>query len=205
MATSFINEHSAEYYIVPYLKNELEKYFKYVAPIFPWLNRETSKISKLLHGSDSFHVLIVFPRRPKLDINDTNKIYITINSELLEFKEFAGKHGVPVILGCPIADNFWELSKCPKCVWLELNDQQPDKYLNPIKSSDFNESLLPNISTKNIVRHIQDSSIMDINKFFEFLKESRCMLSRRLLFGPRYKPVYFLIRDTNDPINPTEL
>jgi len=203
MATSFINEHTAEFYIVPYLKNELEKYFAYVAPIFPWLNRETSGISKLLHGADRFRVHIVFPRRPKLNISNINKIYITINRELLEFKEFAKQYDTSVILGCPVAANFWELSKCSKYVWLELDDQQPEKYLNPIQSEDSNEILLPSISVKDIVKHINNSAVMDINLFFEFIREARYILPSRFIFGARYKPVYFLINDTNNLLQVT--
>jgi len=145
LATSFINEHSVEFYIVPYLKNELEKSFKYVAPVFPWLNRETSKISKILHGNDRFHILVVFPRRPKLTINDSKEIFITINSEVLEFKNIANQYDIPIILSCPIASNFWELSKCSNFVWLEINDQQPDEYLKLVQSSNFNKLSLPSI------------------------------------------------------------
>ena len=114
MATSFINEHSVEFSLVPYLKKELEKKYNFVLPLFPWLNRETGKLSQYVHRNDTFKVLVMFPRRPKLEQEDGKIVYVTINEDLLSFKEFAKDYGVPVIAGCPIAANFWELSKCTK-------------------------------------------------------------------------------------------
>ena len=134
MATSFISEHSAEFSLVPHLKMELEKHFDYVAPIFPWLNRETSKISNQTHINDRFKVLTLFPRRPKLDHNDNRKIFMTINADLSIFKEFASKFNVPVIAGCPPATNFWELSKCTKHVWIEINNETISNYLNQVSA-----------------------------------------------------------------------
>ncbi len=194
MAASYINEHSLEYYIVLYLKNELEKHFKYVAPVFPWLKRETSSISKVLHFKDEFQLLLVFPRRPKLDIN-TKRIFITINQELIEFRDFVSQHDIPVILGCPIAFNFWELSQCSKYVWAEINNQQISTYLNLIYCTDLNETILPSISINDIVKLIQKSRLINIDSFTELINESKYILPKRFLFGPLYKPVYFLIKD----------
>ena len=116
IATSFISEHSAELSLVPHLKMELEKHFNTVAPVFPWFNREASKISRQVHNNDRFKILVLFPRRPKLDHSENKNVFITINEDLLNFKNFASTHDIPVIAGCPISTNFWELSKCIKPV-----------------------------------------------------------------------------------------
>ena len=80
MATGYISEHSAEYYLVPALKKILQTQYSHVAPMFPWLSREFSKFSKLIHKDDRFHVLVMFPRRPKIDIadngNDSNLLIV---------------------------------------------------------------------------------------------------------------------------------
>jgi len=84
MATSYISEHSAEYYLVPALKRILDSEFEFVAPVFPWLSREFSKVSSSIHLDDKFHVLVMFPRRPKVTGNN-RQVFVTINEELEDF------------------------------------------------------------------------------------------------------------------------
>ena len=194
LATSYISEHSAEFYLVPSLKADLEKHFKYVAPLFPWINRETSKISKALHDGDCFRLLTMFPRRPKVDEKDHKRVFVTINRELLRFKEFAEEYGVPVIAGCPIATSFWELSQCSIYVWMDICSSQLEKYLNPAQDLDFLNTSPSVLSTQDIIKMVKESSVMDIDGFIEFLKESRYVQPTRL-YGPRYKPVYFIIKE----------
>jgi hypothetical protein len=194
MATSYISERSAELSLVPQLKMELEKHFNYVAPLFPWLNRETSKISKQVHVNDRFKILVLFPRRPKLDNNDYNKIFATINEDLSLFKEFANEYNVPVIAGCPLATNFWELSKCTKHTWIEINNNTVSNYLNPVCNAP-REKIVASLSISRIVKLIKTSATFDIEKFSEFLHESKGTMPGTFIFGPRYKPIYLLIKN----------
>ena len=194
MATSFINEHSAELSLVPYLKKELEKSFDFVVPLFPWLNRETSNISKHVHLNDSFKVLVIFPRRPKLEQGDSKNVFVTINEDLLSFKEFANAYDVPVIAGCPIATNFWELSKCTNHVWIEINKKTTRTYLYHI-SSGQNKKNMKNLSISSIVQMVNKSKLFSIEDFQEFLENSKNVMPGVFLFGPRYKPTYLLIRN----------
>jgi hypothetical protein len=194
MATSFINEHSVELSLVPYLKKELEKSYNFVAPLFPWLNRETSNISKNIHPNDTFKILIIFPRRPKITQDNSNNIFVTINEELLLFKDFANNNNVPVIAGCPIAVNFWELSQCNKYAWIEINKESTSIYLNQI-SGNHNNNLAKTISTASVVQMAEKSKLFNINSFQEFLENSKNIMPSVFLFGPKYKPTYFLIKD----------
>ena len=73
MATSFINERTAEYYLVPALKKVLEKEYTEVASVFPWLSREFSKISKEHYGDPNQYPLIFEANKPMLQ--DPDKIY----------------------------------------------------------------------------------------------------------------------------------
>ena len=63
MAISFIDEHTAEFYVIPAMKRILDNEFNFMAPIYPWLTREFRSISKNVHSEDSFQILILFPRR----------------------------------------------------------------------------------------------------------------------------------------------
>lgn len=185
-ATSFINEHTAEYYLAIQLKQSLEQYYKYVTPIFPWITREASNVSKSLHKYDQFYALIIFPRRPKFDSND--EIFITINEELLQFKDLASKYNYPVIAGVPIAHNFWDLSKHINILWLRMDNDLVNNYLNPINSL---KQCILNIN--DIVKLIDGSTPLNMHVFEDFLRETRSLRPTGL-YGQHYKPVYFLIK-----------
>lgn len=193
MATSYISERSAELSLVPQLKLELEKYFDYVAPLFPWLNRETSLLSRQIHINDSFKILILFSRRPKINFSDKSEIFATINEDLYLFHEFAKKHNVPVIAGCPIATNFWELSKSTNHVWIEINKKTISNYLNLVSSYN-GKKVISSITVSKIVSLINRSPAFGIKEFFDFLQESKDVMPRHFVFGSRYKPLYLLIK-----------
>lgn len=193
MATSYITERSAELTLVPYLKMELEKYFEYVVPLVPWLNRETSKLSKDVHSQDHFKILALFPRRPKLPKNGNEQIFVTINHDLFVFKQFAEEYMVPVIAGCPVASNFWELSVCRRNVWLSITEEKTNNYLNLI-GDDFGKKLVEDLSILEIVELVNRSKLFNMDRFSDFLNEAKYAMPRRFLFGAKYKPVYFLIK-----------
>ena len=132
MAISYISEHSAEYYLVPALKTILQEKYSHVAPVFPWIHREFNKLSLHLHKDDQFHVLVMFPRRPKLDGPDCDEIYVTINGELEAFNKVGKEKGVPVIAGCPKAVDLWDLSNCKNYAWFDLANNNFREYLNSI-------------------------------------------------------------------------
>ncbi len=54
-----------EFSLVLAAKKILDEHYEYVVPIYPWMGRELSKMSRELHSIDGFKVLSVFPRRPK--------------------------------------------------------------------------------------------------------------------------------------------
>lgn len=134
MAASYISEHSAEYYLVPALKTILQEEYSHIAPVFPWISRELSNISKHLHKDDWFHVLVMFPRRPKIDGTDDFEVYVTINRELEYFSKAGKEKGVPVIAGCPMAMNLWDLSDSNTHAWIDLSQINCYEHLNPISN-----------------------------------------------------------------------
>lgn len=190
MATSYISEHSAEYYLVPVLKKILQEQYRYVAPVFPWISRELSKISRHLHKDDQFHVLVMFPRRPKLNGTNIGEIYVTINWELEAFNKAGERKGVPVIAGCPRAVDIWDLSNCQNYAWLDISKNNYNEYLNPISELEQNGYLLEKEAILTLVRN---SSIFNIESFEGFLRDAKETQPNRV-FGSQYKPVYFLIK-----------
>lgn len=190
MATSYISEHSAEYYLVPALKTILQEQYSHVAPVFPWISRELSKISKHLHKDDHFHVLVMFPRRPKLNHLDGGEIYVTINFELEDFNKAGKGKGVPVIAGCPRAVDIWDLSYCHSYAWLDLAQSNYHEYLNPISKLEKNGDLL---EKEDILALVRNSTIFNLESFEDFFRDSKKNQPYRM-YGSQYKPVYFLIK-----------
>ncbi|HBX7388138.1 TPA: hypothetical protein NQE99_001636 [Klebsiella variicola] len=193
MATGYISEHSAEYYLVPALKKILQTQYSHVAPMFPWLSREFSKFSKLIHKDDRFHVLVMFPRRPKIDIADNSEIYVTINWEVEAFNKIARESGVPVIADCPKAVDIWDLSNCKNYSWLDLAQSNYSEYLNPISKLEKNGDLL---DKKKILSLVRNSTIFNLKSFEDFFRNAKENQPYRI-YGSQYKPVYFLIKHTN--------
>lgn len=192
MATSFISEHSAEFSLVPALKEILERKFEYVVPLYPWVNRETSSISKSLHKNAEFFILVMFSRRPKIASNMETSISITMNHELEEIQKLGELKGIPAIAGCPHAIDFWELAKSKKHIWLSIGHQMTSDYLIPIASLNNSEDT-PILTDDKILGLVDDvCKKQNILSFKEFLIEVRWKLPHTF-FGPRYKPVYFLM------------
>ncbi|RTN29025.1 hypothetical protein EKN93_18175 [Enterobacter asburiae] len=190
MATSYISEHSAEYYLVPALKKILQEQYRYVAPVFPWISRELSNISKHLHKDDWFHVLVMFPRRPKINEHDDREVYVTINGELEDFNKAGKENGVPVIAGCPMAVNIWDLSSCNTHAWINLDQINFYEYLNPISKLKKNGCLLEKEDILSLVRKSAVFNLKSFEDFFRYAKETQ----PDRMYGSQYKPVYFLIK-----------
>lgn len=119
--SSFISEHTAEFILVPKLVSILREKYNTVVPIFPWLTREGGKLSNNIHGDDKFKVLILFPRRPKINISLSNQILIKINENLVSAANEFSEVNIPVISGCPVIRDFWNINDDPKCIWINLN------------------------------------------------------------------------------------
>lgn len=190
MATSYISERSAEYYLVPALKSILQEKYNHVAPVFPWISREFSKISRQLHKDDTFHILVMFPRRPKINIFGGREIYITINDELVSFNKLGEENGVPVIAGCPRALDIWDLANCQSYAWLDLAKSVYTEHLNPVSNMKKKGCLL---EKKDILSLVRKSNIFNLEDFKSFLREAKEIQPYRM-FGSQYKPVYFLIK-----------
>jgi hypothetical protein len=203
---SFVSEHTLEYILIPRLSRILKQQFKSVVPIFPWMTREGNLLSKSLHRSDEFKIIGLFPRRPKFESGVEGKIYIKINIELIESLKIASGFNLPLIAGCPLIENLWELGDNTSCVWIKIKKNEKETYQIEIakdanggypkmKSNDFFETddQLLNYVVKNCHTFNFDHMIEII----------RMINGRRneypsFYLGASYKPVYFLFKDIID-------
>ena len=108
--TSFISEHTAEYIMIPKFKSILKKSYSIIVPIYPWLKREFGALSTNIHANDTFKVVGLYPRRPKL-ISKSGNFMVKVNPDLIDCSEEALSNNIPMIAGCPLATNFKELNE----------------------------------------------------------------------------------------------
>lgn len=204
-AISFICEHTAEYILVPELKRILRNKFDTVVPIYPWASREGSNIAKELHENDKFKMVGLYPRRPKLVFVGRFKTIVKINAQILRGAQAGLQLGIPIIAGCPVAKNFWELGKNPNCVWIELNQDsikdwefplepfQPFEYANQISEFTFSNE-------RDLLTYlIENSRLIDFSYAISSFREiKRVSVGAEYYhffsFMGSYKPVYFLLK-----------
>ena len=196
--TSFISERTTEYVLVPKLTNILKRKFDAVIPIFPWATREGSNISKQIHKQDKFRVVGMFPRRPKLNYANSSNIIIKINRQILLGAQDSLKLGIPIVAGCPMVKNFWELGSSPYCAWVKLEQMYTDDF--EIDTGNI-QSFIPDWifpSEELLLNYLSEYSIlMDYQKAIESFKQTIGILRETgyyRYFGiGGYKPVYFLL------------
>lgn len=116
--TSFVNERTREYKLVPGLEKALVPYCNAAMPMFFWKTREGGIRSRASFLGESFKVIAMFARRPKVH-DKSNALYATINDELLNFAEHAINMGVPKLGGFCAARNLGEIASAHS-IWTSL-------------------------------------------------------------------------------------
>ncbi len=201
-AKSFIGEYSIGLSLVPYIKEILHEEYEFVTPIFPWMTREGSNISKDLHRNDQFKIFGIYPRRPKLTL-DSEDLEFKINAHIIAGAYGGLKLGIPIIAGCPLVKNFWELSNNIKFLLIRLDLDKNSDFLFKIKKGEtFKPALSRILFNKNheILDYINEKAkLFSIEQAIKAFKEVKMKSMNwasypRFGFSGGYKPFYFLIR-----------
>jgi hypothetical protein len=204
-AKGFFSEHSAEYVLVPILKNILHEEYNFVTPIYPSLSKEGSNLARKIHKDEKFKVVGLYPRRPKLVFPDDSITTIKLNHEILRAAEHGEKIGVPMIAGCPLVKNFWELGKNPECCWIKLGKGiKDDTEIKIEKNQDvknkIEESCCLFVNKEELLAYYLEHSLFmrleDAIMAFREIKYAYWGNQYRGYFGimSGYKPVYFLMK-----------
>ncbi|MGN2431547.1 hypothetical protein [Pseudomonas syringae] len=189
-ATSLMSEHSVEYCLVPRMLAILKQSYQDVTPVFPAMMREFGKKS-YENQNAFFRVLALFPRRPKVANSPLSGIYVTISPELYGFEDFMRARGLPTIAGCPMARTVWDLSCDPEISWIDISHDSLSEYLNKIDCEDLSGALL---TEQEILRRVSESQMFSLNSLGDAVRAYREVTGGAFIYGPRYKPVFFLIR-----------
>jgi hypothetical protein len=189
-ATSFINERSADYALVSEIHRILNG--KKYAILFPRKTRENSKISQAIHKDDKFSVFGVFSRRPKFHIKNDQRIQFKINQNIIAANAAAVNYGIPMVIGAPLANSFWELNR--KFIWLDANQFTTECILPFGHKTNYNTKN-QETSTKQIDMKIFAPKVhneFDLGSFFGVHEEiiGALEMNNRSMWGSVYKPFY---------------
>lgn len=197
--SSFVSERTIEYVLIPALSKILKQKYTSVIPVFPWMTREGTKLSRTIHHKDKFRVVGLYPRRPKLNLFDSSKLLIKIREEFIIGSEIALKLSIPLIVGSPLIRNIWDLDKDPECVWLRVDETSDLNYelMFDVKLNGYDLSNLTN-NFKNhddLLSFIDDRSMMysydeALNAFSKIRRERNYGF---IFFYSAPKPIYFLL------------
>lgn len=118
--TSFTNEHSVEYVLVPDLVGALSRRFDTAVPSFFWLTREGGRLARESLAGRQVRVLTVFARRPKVCGADDPEIHVRFNPELFSASEVGAEMGSPVLAGVPLVRSIDQLRLGAPCSWFRV-------------------------------------------------------------------------------------
>lgn len=159
-ASSFINEHTAEYYLVPQICKMLSSSKYQAIPFYYWKTREGANMSKLSDQGNNARLIVVYARRPKVELPGQNEIIVKLNYSLFQTSVVFNEYDVPVFAGVPLASSIMELSLDTPCSWFYLNPKQiPDDDLifSISKKRKFSDAEI-----EPYVKNINESNLFEI-------------------------------------------
>jgi len=122
-----------------------------------------------------------------------------INSEVIEAAVGLEQDGIPVFLGMPNVTSLTQLATMRESRWLHLDtrncvvaDHEIDCAGDPIIPPETGARV---VTEEDIIKITQDAQRYTWKSLLEQLRRLRSQSNdrRRFLFGPAYKPVYFLL------------
>lgn len=199
--SSFMSEHTAEFYLVPRFRALLNSRYSHALPFFYWKTREGGNLSH----RDDFPALVtacaMFPRRPKVH---GEQIAMTVNSEVYLISKYLLEAGIPTFLGFPRVSSLSEFAADFECIWFSPNSTEIQYTSHEIPSGrTFTEHPAlfgPFKDEEKIHGYIEANAkqqtwvrLLDLLFDVHSKISQEDMITSRFRFGPPYKPVYFLM------------
>lgn len=202
MASSFISERSAELILVPRLIEELREFYPSITPVFYWVSREGSKMSHDSFQHRKVRILVLYARRPKIEFVGSGEIQIKINQLLFNRAAKYKQVGMPVIAGCPLADDLEKMQFGIECVWLNIDPEGiEENILFNLAGERLNNTKTCSLQIGEIVNIIDATPIITwqqaIQKISEVKRQTRYGAADNVfhfgVYGDMYKPIYLII------------
>lgn len=194
--TSFMSEHTTEYFLLLDLLPELSKKFNVVLPFYFWSGREGSNFSQQSNMAEKYHVLVVYPRRPKVLPKKHGEIIAKFNDSMSDVVDYFLDNQIPVVGGTIMAYSFFEIDiKNINAHWFQFKGGALGdlKYAigSETEKSEGNGSILE-INKDVIYKLLQNSKEMEWLQIIKLIRESK--MSRGGLFWHSvYKPFFIIV------------
>lgn len=205
-----MNEHTAEYYLVPNFISILARRFSGITPFYFWKSREGNSMSRMCDTSERLRFVTVFARRPK--ISDPGQAHITVkfNLVLYDTAHALQSFGIPVFAGVPAVSTIMSLQGTVPCLWFRIDGSANPRddvictfcLHEPARSKALSERVGEGIAgplenaiiCEDIAR---DSRTMKWNDFINAINEVRYHTAvPRAFWGMGgYKPFYVMMRE----------
>lgn len=204
---SFINEHTAEYVLVPAMAKILDGVFERIIPFYFWSTREGSSVSLI---NIQIRLIAVFPRRPKVIYPGQDWVLVKFNDILFQTALVSKDKGIPVFSGVPLVSSMENMSLDAQCAWFFLPPQTKrisDAHCK-IKLGNLetrfdgcSNNVEGPLSDEQIIRYIfENSKPMTWEKGVENIREVRSKTGEtRGFFGflGNYKPFYMAFTENH--------
>jgi len=192
--TSFMSEHTTEFYVVPRFRAIIEKRFSSALPMYFWSSREGT--ARDAHVGVQGRLCALFARRPK-DPTPTHVI-MKVNAEVFDDAVRLRKLGIPTFVGMPEVVSFLELAGEFECAWFSLRateDAQSDFYFTSAAPVEPDFRVRGPLNEEEICGIVQDEcrDVTWAEAVGCMSEVRRSAAPGRFIFGPSYKPVYFFI------------
>lgn len=200
MPSSFINEHTAEFILVPMFSKILEQNYRPVIPIYYWASREGGILArKCLQDVDCL-IVAFYARRPKVHYIQQEHIEVKFNESLFSHARLLEQIGVKVFAGVPLISDLKHLHSEPPCAFFNINPHGNECILHINKfdvSTTFESDSILKVDPLKILSIIAERpTYQHWDKFIEADKKGRFNPYNSTLkgiYGQLYKPVYFLL------------
>jgi hypothetical protein len=198
---SFISEHTVEFYLVPRFRQLLSVGYSHVLPFFFWKTREGSWRSRAEVFAGPVSVCAMFPRRPKIQ---ELEITMKVNEEVSAMSTDLQRAGIPTFLGIPLVHSIAELATDFKCLWFSTDpiEGRHAEFEVVCNTEETRHSALdgPIENDWELCQRVKSRSksrtwceIADILHVIHGRMNEVDGYRYRYIYGPAYKPVYFVV------------
>jgi hypothetical protein len=200
MANSFLNEHSAEFVIVPAFGAILATEFETVIPLYYWSSREGGLLSQQSLVDRQVLIVALFARRPKVDRLSQPYIDVKFNDRLFRLAAFLEDRHIPVFAGVPLPSSLDQFHQTTPSSWFRLPGRGQEEIVRislaggPMKSPRFVIPLDAGSIVHSLTVVCRGQSWRTVLSLFQEIKGGAVPgYSRHSMYGDVYKPVYFVM------------
>jgi hypothetical protein len=200
MPSSYLNEHSAEFVLVPQFGNILALSYQQVTPIHFWSNREGGSISRKCMPNWPVQIAALFARRPKVSLPFQSFIEVKFNERLFSAAQFLEGKNIPVFAGVPLTSSLDDFHFSTRSLWFRLQSHGREEIIKISLSGELIEGSKSAImlDATDIISAVENickpMAWKEAIEHFRQLKNGIAVgYSRHSFWGDPYKPVYFLM------------